>query len=91
MQSYEGGRGLAFHFDKDEHAMKERQEMVTPIFSSVLYLTGDSASQRQSESRLSRRANAACLAALPPLGRWVAFGASSTEAARSEHCSQRLE
>ncbi|GAB4814754.1 hypothetical protein N2152v2_001800 [Parachlorella kessleri] len=40
VQSYDGGRGLAFHFDKDEHAMKARHEMITPVFSSVLYLTG---------------------------------------------------
>ena len=40
VQVYEGGRGLAFHFDKDEHAMKEEGRMVTPILSSVLYLTG---------------------------------------------------
>lgn len=40
VQVYEGGRGLAFHFDKDEHAMKEEGRMVTPVLSSVLYLTG---------------------------------------------------
>ncbi|KAH7619643.1 hypothetical protein Ndes2526B_g06625 [Nannochloris sp. 'desiccata'] len=40
VQMYDAGRGLAFHFDKDEHAMKEEGRMVNPIFSSVLYLTG---------------------------------------------------
>lgn len=40
VQIYEAGRGLAFHFDKDEHAMKEEGRMVNPILSSVLYLTG---------------------------------------------------
>jgi hypothetical protein len=39
-QVYTGGRGLEFHFDKDEHAMKTRGEMRTPILSSVLYCTG---------------------------------------------------
>ena len=41
VQVYEPGKGLAFHFDKDEHAMKERHEMIQPVLSSVLYLTGD--------------------------------------------------
>ncbi|WPT11916.1 hypothetical protein PSENEW3n2_00005415 [Picochlorum sp. SENEW3] len=39
-QVYSGGRGLAFHLDKDEYAMKHRREMVNPIYSSVLYLSG---------------------------------------------------
>ncbi|KAL4441856.1 hypothetical protein ABPG77_003772 [Micractinium sp. CCAP 211/92] len=39
-QIYEGGRGLGFHFDKDEHAMKQHGRMANPILSSVLYLTG---------------------------------------------------
>ena len=40
VQVYRNGRGLAFHVDKDEHAMKTRGEMINPIYSSVLYLTG---------------------------------------------------
>ena len=39
-QVYEAGRGLAFHFDKDEHAMATRQQMLQPAASSVLYLSG---------------------------------------------------
>lgn len=39
-QVYTGGRGLAFHIDKDEYAMKHRREMVNPVYSSVLYLSG---------------------------------------------------
>ena len=39
-QVYTKGRGLAFHVDKDEHAMKTRGEMINPKYSSVLYLTG---------------------------------------------------
>ncbi len=39
-QTYTQGRGLAFHVDKDEHAMKTRGEMINPRYSSVLYLTG---------------------------------------------------
>ena len=39
-QIYEGGRGLGFHLDKDEHAMATEGRMVCPIHSSVLYLTG---------------------------------------------------
>ena len=46
VQVYQPGKGLAFHFDKDEHAMKERSEMVQPILSSVLYLTGDTSTDR---------------------------------------------
>lgn len=40
VQTYEAGRGLAFHFDKDEYAMAEKQEMHHPQHSSVVYLTG---------------------------------------------------
>ncbi|PRW61039.1 hypothetical protein C2E21_0196 [Chlorella sorokiniana] len=41
-QIYERGRGLGFHYDKDEHAMKEEGRMVNPLFSSVYYVTGSS-------------------------------------------------
>jgi len=41
VQVYHGGRGLAFHMDKDEHAMKEQGAIINPCLSSVLYLTGD--------------------------------------------------
>jgi len=37
---YEGGKGLDFHFDKDESLYKTEQKMRHPEFSSVLYLTG---------------------------------------------------
>lgn len=37
---YERGKGLAFHFDKDEHLFNEEQRMVHPLLSSILYLTG---------------------------------------------------
>lgn len=46
LQVYKPGKGLAFHFDKDEHAMKEKQQMIQPVLSSVLYLTGDSTQER---------------------------------------------
>ena len=46
VQVYQPGKGLAFHFDKDEHALKESSEMVQPILSSVLYLTGDASTDR---------------------------------------------
>ena len=39
-QIYEPGRGLAFHFDKDEHLLIEEGRMAHPAWSSVLYLTG---------------------------------------------------
>lgn len=39
-QTYAKGRGLAFHVDKDEHAMRARGEMINPRYSSVFYLTG---------------------------------------------------
>ena len=42
LQIYERGRGLTFHFDKDEHVMKASGAMVNPLRSSVLYLTGSS-------------------------------------------------
>lgn len=47
VQVYEGGRGLAFHFDKDEHAMKQSGVMVNPILSSVLFLTSSSSESSQ--------------------------------------------
>ncbi len=49
-QQYTKGRGLAFHVDKDEHAMKTRGEMINPQYSSVLYLTGGE--QAGSDGRL---------------------------------------
>ena len=45
-QIYEHGRGLAFHFDKDEHLLTSERKMVHPIVNSIVYLTGDSASSR---------------------------------------------
>lgn len=39
-QIYEPGRGLAFHFDKDEHLLAAEGRMAHPAWSSVLYLTG---------------------------------------------------
>ncbi len=52
---YEPGKGLAFHFDKDEHAMKEKHQMIQPVLSSVLYLTGDCATERLGEQDLNQR------------------------------------
>ena len=46
MQIYEHGRGLAFHFDKDEHLLSSKGQMVHPMINSIVYLTGDSASSR---------------------------------------------
>ncbi|BDA41198.1 hypothetical protein COCOBI_01-8530 [Coccomyxa sp. Obi] len=40
VQVYEQGKGLAFHFDKDEHLFKQEQRMHHPLLSSILYLTG---------------------------------------------------
>jgi hypothetical protein len=40
LQVYEPGKGLGFHFDKDEHVMRSSGRMLNPIWSSVLYLTG---------------------------------------------------
>lgn len=45
-QIYEHGRGLAFHFDKDEHLLSKEGRMVHPIVNSIIYLTGDSAESR---------------------------------------------
>lgn len=41
MQVYEPGKGLDFHFDKDESLMKKHNVMKHPYLSSVLYLTGN--------------------------------------------------
>ena len=46
-QVYEQGKGLPFHFDKDESLFKEQQAMVHPMLSSVLYLTGASAAPKR--------------------------------------------
>ena len=43
LQVYEPGKGLSFHFDKDEAKLVSSGEMHHPILSSVLYLTGTSA------------------------------------------------
>ncbi len=40
VQTYAGGRGLAMHFDKDEALVLSEARVVTPLLSSVLYLTG---------------------------------------------------
>ena len=48
VQVYESGRGLSFHFDKDEWMMANEQGMVNPVLSSVLYLTGSIESPLQS-------------------------------------------
>ena len=45
-QVYERGKGLAFHFDKDEHLFKEERRMVHPLLSSILYLTGSTFPKR---------------------------------------------
>ena len=47
LQIYQPGIGLNFHFDKDEHCMKDRREMVHPELSSVLYLTGSESPEQQ--------------------------------------------
>jgi len=39
-QIYENGRGLGMHFDKDEAIVLQEGRVVTPILSSVLFLTG---------------------------------------------------
>ena len=52
-QRYEKGRGLAFHFDKDEHAMRETGAMLQPQLSSIVYLTGG---QRHAKARCALRA-----------------------------------
>lgn len=41
MQEYQPGCGLEFHFDKDEHALKQSKAWRQPLLSSVLYLCGD--------------------------------------------------
>eukprot|EP00891_Asterochloris_glomerata_P007094 jgi/Astpho2/7094/Aster-x1406 len=46
-QIYQPGIGLNFHFDKDEHCMKERHEMLHPELSSILYLTGSENPEQQ--------------------------------------------
>lgn len=42
---YDKGKGLPFHFDKDEHMFKEEGKMVHPLASSILYLTGQTTSE----------------------------------------------
>jgi hypothetical protein len=39
-QVYQNGSGLAWHFDKDEQLLLKEGRVVTPLLSSVLYLTG---------------------------------------------------
>jgi hypothetical protein len=51
VQVYEPGKGLPFHFDKDEQLFKERQHMAHPTLSSVLYLTGAAAARQRLGAR----------------------------------------
>ena len=39
VQIYESGRGLSFHFDKDESKMAKENIVVNPLLSSVRYDT----------------------------------------------------
>lgn len=47
VQKYDHGKGLAFHFDKDEALMRQDRAMSHPLWSSVFYLTGKQATRRQ--------------------------------------------
>ena len=76
LQVYQPGVGLNFHFDKDEHCMKDRHEMVHPELSSVLYLTGSQSPRQQLGAQspeclrayvLSQKLRL-CLGALAPAG-----------------------
>ena len=60
-QIYEHGQGLAFHFDKDEHLLKEEGTMMHPIVNSIIYLTGDSAKSRQGTRRSLKSGNLSLL------------------------------
>ena len=66
-QVYEQGKGLPFHFDKDESLFKAQQEMVHPMLSSVLYLTGASAAPK----RMGKPGACLWAASCPPAGRSV--------------------
>ena len=46
VQTYEAGRGLAFHFDKDEQRYRDQRVMAHPLLSTVLYLAGDAGAAR---------------------------------------------
>lgn len=54
LQVYELGKGLRFHFDKDETAFVQTGNMVHPIFSSVLYLTGGTTTRLGKEKSKER-------------------------------------
>ena len=45
-QVYEPGKGLAFHFDKDEQLFLEQRKVVHPLLSTVVYLAGDTSTAR---------------------------------------------
>lgn len=55
VQVYEPGKGLKFHFDKDEQLLVAEGRMVHPLLSSVLYLTGDAGAAEE-----PRQGAAAC-------------------------------
>ena len=57
-QDYERGKGLAFHFDKDEALFKEHGRMEHPLLSSVLYLTGSGNSARLGAPQMVRNIQA---------------------------------
>lgn len=52
-QIYKNGRGLGMHFDKDEALVLEEGRLVTPILSSVLFLTGTDNVDNEEEERKS--------------------------------------
>lgn len=60
LQVYRPGIGLGFHFDKDEHLLKSTGQMLQPIKSSILYLTGSDGSSGSSCSCGSHVTNSGC-------------------------------
>jgi len=62
---YEPGKGLDFHFDKDEHLLVEEGVMSNPTWSSVLYLSGSAGAKAQREGALLR---VVCLASVWGIG-----------------------
>ncbi|KAL6778568.1 hypothetical protein ACKKBF_B15310 [Auxenochlorella protothecoides x Auxenochlorella symbiontica] len=72
VQIFEKGRGLGFHMDKDEHLMANEGRLVTPLISSVLYLTGTAQNpQRQGPTViLDQRFDAELGAVTPPSPAW---------------------
>ncbi len=92
-QVYEQGKGLAFHFDKDEYLFKQEQQMHHPLLSSILYLTGPTfpkrLGRRQSQSQRHLSALHCAVGASRYLKTWCTTHQTPCEVDAGIECSHK--